>query len=116
LFKFINFHCFSNVGIKNVFLSHIIALFSDFLLCFNNFIFDLKCAETEFTELFGEIVWRNLYHAKIRWLLNLRYWRQLKLSGDQIVVLSSNMLVKNNFVHGFSKISIYFAKERGGIS
>ena len=75
MLELINFHRLCHVRIEDVFLSDIVAFFPYLLLGSDNFVFDLKCAEAELTELLGEVVWRNLYHSKVRWLLDFRYRR-----------------------------------------
>jgi hypothetical protein len=107
-----------NVGSKDVFLCHVVALLSDLLLGLNHLILDQKCLEDEFRHnlLEGFLRLWDFDHAKIRWQFGLLSGWQVEWSSDQVVSFLVQMLVENDVVHRLGEIQVDLIQLCGRVS
>ena len=106
LFKFINFHSLSHVGVIDVLGSDVVALFADLLLSTDDFVVTGQCSEAEFSKHLVVVVLRDLNHSKKWSWFSFYGWWKIKLSGNKVVLLIEAVLVKNDLVHRFAEIHI----------
>jgi hypothetical protein len=96
----------SYVGIVNASKASIIALLLNDLESLNNLILVQHCVEAELGELLREVVRWDVDQAVVRLRLGRRVGRKGKVAHDEIVVLVSHMLVKDDLVHALRKLKI----------
>ena len=115
LVKFIHLHGFGHVRVEYVLHGNFITFLADFLLSTDHFVLDLKCLAAVLRELLREVVRRDSDHAEVRGGLLGGGLRYLELTSDQVVSLSAQMLVEDDFVHSLSEVDVDFVKKGGCI-
>lgn len=110
--------CLGDVGSEDVFFCYVIAFFSDLLLGSDHLRLHLESLEDELRDSLCErVLWLWDFDHSIVWSKSLLFsWWQVQRTSDQITTLFKEMLVKDDVVHGLSKVNIHFVEESSGVS
>jgi hypothetical protein len=108
LIELIDTQCLGDIGVVDVAVGCLVALFVDFLLGSYDLLFDLEGLEAVLRESLGKAVSRlgDADHTEVGGLLFGLGCGQVELSSDQVCAFFVEMLVEDDVVHRLGEVTI----------